>query len=76
MALIIIHQSFHFKVAHLIFTLGPKYFICFCIWGILSSLLLPSQFNILATAKADLFLTLLQIQALKKINGQSGIGQP
>src|SRR6218665_3722292 len=47
MALISIHQSFHFKTAHLIF----KYFICFCIWRILSSLLLPSQFNTLAMAK-------------------------
>src|SRR6218665_3233458 len=46
MALFSIHHSFHFKMAHLIF----KYFICFCIWRILSSLL-PSQFNILAMAK-------------------------
>src|SRR6218665_3909955 len=47
MALISIHQSFHFKTAHLIF----KYFICFCIWRILSSLPSPSQFINLAMAK-------------------------
>src|SRR6218665_2920611 len=48
MALIgIRQQSFHFKTVHLIF----KYFIYFCSWRILSSLLLPSQFNILAMAK-------------------------
>src|SRR6218665_540801 len=44
MALISIHQSFQFKTAHLIF----KYFICFCIWRILS---LPSQFINLAMTK-------------------------
>src|SRR6218665_4183369 len=55
MTFIIIHQSFHFKIANLIF----KYFICFCIWGFLSSLLLPSQFNILAMANADLFFEII-----------------
>src|SRR6218665_3695225 len=47
MSLISIHQSFPFKTAHLIF----KYFICFCIWRIVSSLPSPSHFNILAMAK-------------------------
>src|SRR6218665_695226 len=49
MALISIHQSFHFKTAHLIF----KYFICFCVWRSLSSLPSPSpsQFINLAMAK-------------------------
>ena len=47
MALTSIHQSFHFKTAHLIY----KYFIGFCSWRILLSLLLPSQLNILAMGK-------------------------
>ena len=60
MALISIHQSFHFNTAHLIF----KYLMCFFIWRILSS---PSQFNILAMAKIRfVFFTLLQIQVLNK----------
>src|SRR6218665_1926025 len=46
MALISIHQSFHFKTANLV----CKYFICFCIWRILS-LPSPSQFIDLAMAK-------------------------
>src|SRR6218665_1673875 len=59
------HQSFHFKTAHLIF----KYFICFCIGRILSSLPSPSpsQFNIGSNDKNQIcFLTLLQIQVLNK----------
>src|SRR6218665_1371906 len=61
MALISIHQSFHFKTANLIF----KYFICVCILRILSSLPSPSQFINLAMAKTRcVFLALLQIQVL------------
>src|SRR6218665_1743486 len=63
MALISIHQSFHFKTAHLFF----KYFICFCIWNILSSLPSSSQFINFAMAKNEIcFLALLQIQVLNK----------
>src|SRR6218665_2361807 len=47
MALISIHQSYHFKTAHLMF----KYFICFCIWRILSSLPSPSRFINLGMSK-------------------------
>src|SRR6218665_3040389 len=54
---------FHFKTAHLIF----KYFICFYISRILSSLPSPSQLINLAMVKTRfVFLTLLQIQVLLK----------
>src|SRR6218665_1400751 len=62
MAVISIHQSFHFKTANLIF----KYFICFCIWKILSSLPSPPHFINLAMANTRFFLTLLQIKVLNK----------
>ena len=65
MALISIHQSFHFKTVHLIF----QYFICFCIWRILSSLLYIYTFTVqyFSNDKNQIcFLTLLQIQVLNK----------
>src|SRR6218665_3971846 len=57
------NHYFHFKTVHLIF----KYFICFCSWRILSSLLLPSQLKYFGNGKNQIcFLTLLQIQVLNK----------
>src|SRR6218665_911526 len=58
-ALISIHQSFHFKTAHLIF----KYLICFCIWRIY--FIFTVQY--FSNGKNQIcFLTLLQIQVLNK----------
>jgi len=54
MALISIDQSFHFKAALWIF----QFFLYFCIFRILSSLQLTSQFNILAMTKTIHLVTL------------------
>ena len=58
MALIVIHQSFHFRIAHLIFILSISYVFVFGKFYH-HYYYLHMQFNILAMAKADLYFDII-----------------